>query len=142
LTDAPQTRRAGFSLAAGDIQTAVAWIASEARALGATERQSFGAQLCAEELLVNAMNHGGRELLAVAIALDRLPDRLRLRLEDDGAAFDLLDAPERRSDPSLSQSRPGGWGVSLVRRFADRIECNRLEDANVVVLEFIEGAEP
>lgn len=130
-----------FSLAAGDIQKAVAWIATQATALGATERQSFGAQLCAEEILVNAVVHGGRAFLTVAVTLEAFPERLRLTLEDDGAAFDLAAAPERKAEASLDD-RPGGWGLSLVRRFAERIDCRRTQDGNSLILDFSRQSDP
>lgn len=129
--------RANLSVTDADLPNAVAWIASEAEALGATERQCFGAQLCAEEILVNALSHGGRSRLSIVITLESLQDRLRLTLRDDGAAFDLAEAPARMIDATLDESRLGGWGVALVRRFADHVQWRREGDRNVVVLDFI-----
>lgn len=137
MIDSQETRRASLSVTDADLPNAIAWIATEAEALGATERQRFGAQLCAEELLANALNHGGRARLSIVITLETLHDRLRLTLHDDGAVFDLTEAPERQIDPTLDESRPGGWGLALVRRFADQIHCRREGDRNVVVLDFI-----
>lgn len=142
MTDFPKTRSRNFHLAADDVQSAISWIASQATALGATERQTFGAQLCAEEILLNAIGHGGRPFLTVSITLESFPDRLRLALEDDGAAFDLAEAPERRADLSVDDSRPGGWGVTLVRRFADRVDCRRLDDRNTLILDFSRQSDP
>ncbi len=142
MTDASEKKSANFSLAAADVQKAVAWIAFEARVLGATERQTFGAQLCAEELLVNAIGHGGRPLLTVTVTLESFPDRLRLVLEDDGRAFDLAEAPERKADLSVDESRPGGWGVALVRRFADCMDCRRMEGRNMLILDFMRRFDP
>lgn len=133
---APEARRAAFTLTGADVAAAVAWIALEAAALGASERQSFRAQLSAEELLVNAIKHGGRDPLSVCVALESLPDALRLTLEDDGAPFDLSDAPDRRTDDSVESARPGGWGVEFVRRFAQRVHYRRAEERNIVVLDF------
>ncbi len=133
-------RRARFVLSKEEIPRAVAWIASEATALGVTERQSFGAQLCAEELLVNAVNHGRRPRLSVHMALEALPDRLRLTLQDDGVAFDLAAAPERTHDDSLEDAQPGGWGTALIRRFADYVACGRESDNNIVALDFLRAS--
>lgn len=140
MTD--RKRSADFRLATGDIQTAVAWIASKANELGASQRQSFAAQLCAEELLVNAIDHGGRGLLSVAITLDALPDRLRLTLADDGAAFNFAAAPERMRDRSLDAAEPGGWGVALVRRFADGVDYESRDGGNVIRLDFLRQDDP
>ncbi len=142
MTDLLKRRSRAFLLTADDVQKAVAWISSEATALGATQRQTFGAELCAEEILLNAIGHGGRPVLTVSVTLEYFPDRLRLVLEDDGAAFDLAEAPERRADLSLDDSRPGGWGVTLVRRFADRVDCRRLDDRNILILDFSRQSDP
>ncbi|MGD9541441.1 ATP-binding protein [Methylocystis sp.] len=131
------TRRVSLSVTDGDISNAVGWIASESEALGVTERQRFGAQLCAEEILINAVSYGGRPHLTFIITLEFLDDRLRLTLQDDGAAFDLTEAPARNIDATLEQAQPGGWGVALVRRFADHVHCRRDGDTNVVVLDFV-----
>lgn len=130
-------KRASFSVSVADIQTAVAWIASGAAELGASERQSFAAQVSVEELLVNALRHGGRDVLAVVMTLEALPDRLRLTLEDDGDAFDPSQAPARAFDPSLEAAQPGGWGVALVRRFAHEVSYRRADGRNIVVLDFL-----
>ena len=132
-----QIRRASLGVTGAEIQNVVAWIATEAEALGATERQRFGAQLCAEEILANAARHGNRPLVTFVVTLESLHDRLRLTLEDDGAAFDLTIAPARKVDAALDESQPGGWGIALVRRFADHVDCRREGDRNVVVLDFI-----
>jgi serine/threonine-protein kinase RsbW len=137
LIGSKETRRASLDVTGDDIPSAVAWIASEAEALGGTERQCFGAQLCAEEILINAVSHGARRRLSIIITLELLQDRLRLTLRDDGAAFDLAEAPAREADASLEKSRPGGWGVALVRRFADHVHWRREGDRNVVVLDFV-----
>ena len=126
-----------LSVTGGDISNAVGWIASESEALGATERQCFGAQLCAEEISINAVSYGGRRHLTFVITLESLDDRLRLTFQDDGAAFDLTEAPARKVDATLEQSQPGGWGIALVRRFADHVHCRRDGDRNVVVLDFV-----
>ncbi|MFO1124618.1 MAG: ATP-binding protein [Methylocystis sp.] len=132
-----EIRRANLGVTNADIPNAVAWIASEAEALGAAKRQCFGAQLCAEELLINAMRHGGRSHMTLIITLELLEDRLRLTLQDDGAPFDLANAPARKMDATLEESRPGGWGIALIRRFADHVHCRREGERNVVVLDFI-----
>jgi serine/threonine-protein kinase RsbW len=137
LIGSKETRRVSLGVTGDDIPNAIAWIASEAEALGGTERQCLGAQLCAEEILVNALSHGEQARLSIVITLESLQDRLRLTLRDDGAAFDLAEAPAREVDATLDESRPGGWGVALVRRFADHVHWRREGDRNVVVLDFV-----
>ena len=136
MIDARTIRRAAFTLTSGNVQQAVAWIATQMTEIGATERQSFRAQLSAEELLLNAIEHGGRDPLSASVTLESLPERLRLTLQDDGAPFNFFDAPERKIDQTIETARPGGWGLELVRRFAQVISCRRVDNRNVVVLDF------
>ena len=136
MIDARTIRRAAFTLTSGNVREAVAWIATQMMEIGATERQSFRAQLSAEELLLNAIEHGGRDPLSASVTLESLPERLRLTLQDDGAPFNFFDAPERKIDQTIETARPGGWGLELVRRFAQVISCRRVDNRNVVVLDF------
>ena len=140
MIDARTIRRAAFTLTSGNVREAVAWIATQMTEIGATERQSFRAQLAAEELLLNAIEHGGRDPLSASVTLESLPERLRLTLQDDGAPFNFFDAffdaPERKIDQTIETARPGGWGLELVRRFAQVISCRRVDNRNVVVLDF------
>jgi anti-sigma regulatory factor (Ser/Thr protein kinase) len=136
VIDARTIRRAAFTLTSGNVREAVAWIATQMTEIGATERQSFRAQLAAEELLLNTIEHGGRDPLSASVTLESLPERLRLTLQDDGAPFNFFDAPERKIDQTIETARPGGWGLELVRRFAQVISCRRVDSRNVVVLDF------
>ena len=136
MIDARTIRRAAFTLTSGNVREAVAWIATQMTEIGATERQSFRAQLSAEELLLNAIEHGGRDPLSASVTLEALSERLRLTLQDDSAPFNFFDAPERNIDQTIETARPGGWGLELVRRFAQVISYRRVDNRNVVVLDF------
>jgi len=136
VIDARTIRRAAFTLTSANVQEAVAWIATQMMEIGATERQSFRAQLSAEELLLNAIEHGGRDPLSASVTLEALPERLRLTLQDDSAPFNFFDAPERNIDQTIETARPGGWGLELVRRFAQVISYRRVDNRNVIVLDF------
>jgi serine/threonine-protein kinase RsbW len=135
LTQAIRTRV--FTLTSVDVQEIVGWIAAGATELGATERQSFRAQLSAEELILNAFKHGGRDALTISATLDASPGKLRLRLEDDGAPFDPTKAQTRATDATVEAARVGGWGIQLVRGFAQTVSYSRADNHNVVVLDFM-----
>jgi anti-sigma regulatory factor (Ser/Thr protein kinase) len=71
-------------------------------------------RLLVSELVTNAVRHaqtpnGGEVALEVAID----PPRLRVEVADPGTGFD----PRPRDD---EMTRPGGWGLFLVDRVADR----------------------
>jgi len=136
VNDARTIRRAAFTLSGVNVEEAVAWIAAQMKQVSATERQSFRAQLSAEELLLNAIEHSSCDPLSASVTLEVLPEKLRLTLEDDGAPFNFFDAPERKIDQTIEASRPGGWGLELVRRFAEGISYRRVDNRNIAVLDF------
>jgi anti-sigma regulatory factor (Ser/Thr protein kinase) len=75
-----------------------------------------------EELFTNAVKYGSRggEIL---LALDWRDGELRLALTDfDSERFDLRDAPDVDIMLPLEKRTPGGLGIHLIRKLADRIE--------------------
>jgi serine/threonine-protein kinase RsbW len=137
LTAQARRRHATFAPERLEIGGAVDWIAATAGEMGATDRQNFAARLCAEELLANMRRHGTGSP-AVSLTLERDADgRLLLAIEDDGAPFDPTQGPEREALGALDDARPGGWGLALIRRFADDFTYRRSETSNLVLLAFL-----
>ena len=64
-----------------------------------------------------------------------LSDCFRLRILDDGHPFDARQVPEPDPEQSLQDRQPGGWGISLVRRLARRMDYERRDGANVLTIE-------
>lgn len=127
--------RASFAPERFEIGAAIDWIAATATGMGASERQIFAAKLCAEELLANVLRHGNVSAM-VRLTLQRDADGLTLSIEDDGAPFDPTRGPEREALSELDEARPGGWGLALIRRFADDFSYHRSETGNLVSLAF------
>ena len=44
--------------------------------------------------------------------------------------------PQRNPDETVETARPGGLGVELVRRFAQRVSYQRIDDRNIMALDF------
>lgn len=75
-----------------------------------------------EELFTNAVKYGstGGEIL---VDLGWRDGEVRLALTDfDSERFDMREAPEVDIMLPLEQRAPGGLGIHLVRKLADRIE--------------------
>jgi len=87
---------------------------------GVSERSRFAARLVAEEIVLNAFEHGGAR--QVVIGFDPAGDSHRLVFEDDGLPFDPAAAPTPAgtSVPDADCSR--GRGLVLVRGFSRAIE--------------------
>lgn len=78
--------------------------------------------LAAEELFTNMLKYGGGEG-AILIGLERADPELAVSLTDfDVEPFDVTKVPEIRVDRPLSERKPGGLGIHLVKTMMDRIE--------------------
>ena len=117
----------------GQVNAAFAEFA-EAHALPAAVRRSVNVAL--DDLLANAVSHGrtGREPCSVTVEVELDHERVTVTLTDDGPPFDPFgrDAP----DTTLSvEERPiGGLGIHLVGQLMDKVNYQRREGHNVVVL--------
>ena len=94
----------------------------------------FGVAL--DEVVTNIISYAyddqAEHQIAIHITLDG--DEVSVRVEDDGRAFNPLDAPA----PDLqlgSDERPiGGLGVHMVRSLMDSLEYHRENDRNVFIM--------
>jgi anti-sigma regulatory factor (Ser/Thr protein kinase) len=106
-------------------------------------RQSCGpqalyqAQLAAEEIGTNIIKYGYDDQLEhrITLRVECLADCFRLQILDDGHPFDARQVPEPAPDQSLEAREPGGWGISLVRRLARRMDYERRDGVNVLTIE-------
>lgn len=104
---------------------------------GASRHVLFVSELALEELLTNIVKYGYKDTAPHAIAVELVAqgDEVRVRLTDDGTAFNPWDdAPEPvRGRPA--GARPlGGQGVMLVKNFANALEYERTNKKNVVTV--------
>jgi serine/threonine-protein kinase RsbW len=107
------------------------------------KRQSAGpqalyqAQLAAEEMGVNIVKYAYDDQLEhrITLRVDCQADRFCLQILDDGRPFDVRQVPEPDPEQSLEERKPGGWGVSLVRRLVRRLEYERRDGINVLTVE-------
>jgi anti-sigma regulatory factor (Ser/Thr protein kinase) len=71
--------------------------------------------LLVTELVTNAVRHAGvAPGRPVRVDVRRWRQRVRVEVADQGAGFPAVPRPRRPSD------EPGGWGLFLVERIADR----------------------
>jgi len=96
-------------------------------------RRTAALSLCLDELIANALTHGGAQNIHVTATLNG--DTLSVRIEDDGAPLDpFTDAPPPILDGTIDNRPPGGLGVFLVRQSATEARDHREDGRNVVTL--------
>ena len=97
----------------------------EAARLARTELDSLRGQiegslldvvrLLVTELITNSGRHGGgRDQMPVDLVVDLFANALRVEVSDSGPGFEL------NGDPQPHLDRPGGWGLCLINKLADR----------------------
>jgi len=90
--------------------------------MGYDEDSRFAVRLALEEALVNAMKHGNRmdPDRRVRLAYRVAPDRMEIRISDEGEGFNPVCVPDPTTDENLQ--RPCGRGIMLMRSYMDCVQ--------------------
>jgi serine/threonine-protein kinase RsbW len=92
--------------------------------------------LAVREAVANAIKHGNREDPEKTVEVDCIlePDRVLLRIEDEGEGFDPTALP----DPRLAENllKPNGRGILFMNEFMDEIDYTfRPEGGTIVTMK-------
>ncbi len=123
------------------IQEAVEYLVDRSQAAGFDDpdRLRLNLRVSLSEALANAMLNGNRRDPGKRVRLEaRLgPQRLVIRVTDEGGGFDPDDVP----DPTLPEHRLRGTGrgIFLIRNLMDAVEFNESGNAITMVLERAPG---
>jgi anti-sigma regulatory factor (Ser/Thr protein kinase) len=93
----------------------------------------YAVELVLEEWLTNVFRHGAGTAVAVELTADG--ERIALRFEDDGRAFDPTQAPVRQAPKTLDEAEPGGLGLFLIRQYSKSWRYAREAGRNVMRIE-------
>lgn len=127
------------------------WIEALARQYSISARTEYAIQLCLEEALSNVVRHGysgqANQSIAVACTVEYASSGARemvFTIEDQAPPFDPLAyarSGEAPTPATIAELEPGGQGIRLIRKFADRVAWERLPNGNRLTLGFtIRGA--
>jgi serine/threonine-protein kinase RsbW len=101
----------------------------------------FTAVLALEEVVTNVVKYGfpadDKAERRIDVEADVQPGTLRLRIADNGRAFDPLTAPPPPLESPVEDRPIGGLGIHLLRNLADDVEYCRTEGQNVLTLRFV-----
>jgi serine/threonine-protein kinase RsbW len=97
------------------------FVEAACQAAGCDEKTTHAIVMATDEATNNVMRHAHRDHPEKPIQIQYLPgpDRIEVRLIDEGAPFDLAAVPHL--DPS--ELRVGGRGVFLMRTLMDELSC-------------------
>jgi serine/threonine-protein kinase RsbW len=107
------------------------------------DRVIYRLELILEEILGNIIRYAFTGLSSATIALVAtvVARDVVLTFEDCGKPFDPVDAPEPGRRAETGAGKVGGWGISLVRRFADRMYYQRRDGRNLLEIRIAMDAD-
>jgi anti-sigma regulatory factor (Ser/Thr protein kinase) len=105
-------------------------------AAGLADDQTNAMMLVIDEAVTNTISYGfpaGGDH-TISIALSRDDQTCTVVVEDDGVAFNPLEAPEANLDASLEERGIGGLGIHLMRSYMDTLDYRRDQGKNILTL--------
>jgi serine/threonine-protein kinase RsbW len=110
-----------------------AWVLERASLAGAEPDAAQDFRLSVDEIVTNAITHGGASRLVLAV--QRLPGAVRIVVRDDARPFDPGTAPTPDLHAPAETRRVGGLGWHLVHRLMHDVGYRALgESGNEVTL--------
>jgi serine/threonine-protein kinase RsbW len=108
-----------------------------------SEDDMFNIRLVLDEAVINVMMHGYEDTdeHAINVSLSLDSGLLAIHIDDDGIAYNPLDAPLPRFDLPIEQRRIGGLGVHIVKTLAKSVEYRREDGRNNLDIELALGQE-
>ncbi|MEI6456711.1 MAG: SpoIIE family protein phosphatase [bacterium] len=121
----------------GELEKVVAAIETLTEQWGLPSRVGMELNLVLEELFTNivfyAFEDGTEHELSVEFERSG-PGLMKIRMEDDGKPFNLLDKDISDLDTPLEERKIGGLGIHFVKEMMDKVEYERAGNKNVVLL--------
>jgi serine/threonine-protein kinase RsbW len=106
-----------------------------AEGMGYSREESFAIRLALEEAMVNAHKHGNCGDLSkmITVSYDVNPQRIVVRIADEGKGFDPNDIPDPTAPDRIAL--PNGRGLMLMRAYLDDVAFNETGNAVQLVKE-------
>lgn len=95
---------------------------------------AYKAHLALEEMCTNIIKYGYDDVNAheILVHLSQEPNRLTIRLEDDGHEFNPLTSAEPDLDKPLAERPIGGLGIHLVKKSMSALDYRRENGRNIL----------
>ncbi|HBY63632.1 MAG TPA: ATP-binding protein [Solibacterales bacterium] len=109
------------------VDSAEELVLKAAQEAGVDEDELHRVGMAVREAMVNAVVHGNRYSAnkTVRLMISVEPDRMTVRITDQGDGFDPVEVPDPLAQENLL--RQSGRGILLIRAFVDRFHVRRVE---------------
>lgn len=115
-----------------EVARASAWLGEHMAALDLPQELRYRLDTVLAEAVTNVITHGypDPEVHQVTVRFAREGHGWAVEVEDDGPAFNPLQAAPPRAAASLAEATVGGLGIHLIRSFADECRYRRENGRN------------
>ena len=116
----------------GELRGLSTWLRRFADRNGIEVETVASLELCVHEVVTNVIDHAYRddELHEIVVRLRASADEVVAVVEDDGAAFNPVEAPPRPRPTTLDEATVRGYGIPILRALAQRLEYSRVDGRN------------
>lgn len=108
-----------------------------------SEDDMFNVRLVLDEAVINVIVHGyedtAEHLINVSLAI--VEGVLFIHIDDDGVAYNPLEAPAPRFDLPIEERRIGGLGVHIMKTLARDVRYTRKDNRNHLDIEIAVGQD-
>jgi anti-sigma regulatory factor (Ser/Thr protein kinase) len=119
------------------------WLDVEERRIPVPEKIALAVRLCLEEAVTNLIDHTRADAGSdIVVDLEWQGDTLLAAVEDSGPPFDLRAVQVPVKPASLEAAVPGGWGIHLIRTFANDIRYETNAGRNRLTMMFVQAEAP
>ncbi len=91
-------------------------------------------QIAVIEACINAMEHGKGIEKKIYVGISTEGDRLEVSIESAGQEFIVQETGEPFSDRESAKTSGRGWGIKLMKRFADKVKFEKTARGTKIVL--------
>ncbi len=93
--------------------------------------------LVLEEIITNIINYAYEDNHEHKITINATKQNavLKVRIEDDGKAFNMMAYPEPETNLSAEKRNIGGLGIHFVKKLMDEVEYEYTDNKNILVLK-------
>jgi anti-sigma regulatory factor (Ser/Thr protein kinase) len=132
-----QTRR--FSNDLAELRRVSEWLRTYCSEAGIDNAVTYHVDLCLDEAVSNIIRYGyengSRDTIVVSVEMRH--DRLRVVISDGGREFNPLRQPPPAVPTTIEDVPVGGFGIHLMRAFANAVDYRRINGRNIVTLDFL-----
>jgi anti-sigma regulatory factor (Ser/Thr protein kinase) len=107
-----------------------------AEQFGISAAVDYRLRLSIEEMATNILKYAYTDSAphTIRLRVEMEPDQVNLLLEDDGQAFDPLGAAEPDTALPVEERSIGGLGIHLIRNFASKMQYERRNNRNRLII--------